>query len=232
MSVIGTLLLGFAYVAPPGPVNVETLRRGTTGGFGAALGLQLGAVAGDLVYALLALLGVGSVVPHRVLGIGLGPISAAILLYLGISALRDGIHHHRRPFARQRQTLPCNAAEHALLPCDPAQHTRVRAPRHDLLAGLLISLANPFALVFWLALGGTGLAQTQGTAVSVLSVFFAALLLWAVALPLCTLIGRGMVRGHAGKWLSLGCGVTLIGFGMSTGLGSILPLIVNRTSFF
>jgi threonine/homoserine/homoserine lactone efflux protein len=51
MNILICALMGLAYVAPPGPVNLETVRRGVAGGFRAGLVLQLGAVLGDLLYA-------------------------------------------------------------------------------------------------------------------------------------------------------------------------------------
>ncbi len=48
------LLMGFAYMASPGPITSETLRRGTIFGFPAAVSVQLGGMIGHLFYALLA----------------------------------------------------------------------------------------------------------------------------------------------------------------------------------
>ncbi len=48
---ITTLLAGAAvaisFSAPPGPVTLETVRRGLRGGFGPALNVQLGSIIGD-----------------------------------------------------------------------------------------------------------------------------------------------------------------------------------------
>jgi threonine/homoserine/homoserine lactone efflux protein len=41
-------MLSLAYVASPGPVNIETLRRGLAGGFRAALALQRGAIGASI----------------------------------------------------------------------------------------------------------------------------------------------------------------------------------------
>ena len=87
MEVLLGVMMGVAYVVPPGPVNIETARRGLTGGFPAALAMQLGAVIGDTTYAVLALAGVGLVLTHALAQALLGIVGTGLLLYLGWSGL-------------------------------------------------------------------------------------------------------------------------------------------------
>ena len=42
------LLMGFAYMASPGPITSETLRRGAIFGFPAAISVQLGGMIGNI----------------------------------------------------------------------------------------------------------------------------------------------------------------------------------------
>jgi hypothetical protein len=58
------IVIGVAYIATPGPVNIETIRRGVMGGFRVALAIQLGALIGDLTYALVALAGLARALTH------------------------------------------------------------------------------------------------------------------------------------------------------------------------
>jgi chemosensory pili system protein ChpE len=44
---IAAFLLGLVFNAAPGAVFAETVRRGATGGFRAALALQVGSLVGD-----------------------------------------------------------------------------------------------------------------------------------------------------------------------------------------
>jgi threonine/homoserine/homoserine lactone efflux protein len=57
MAIVLGTLMGLAYVAPPGPVNLETVRRGLAGGFRMALYLQVGSLLGVAAVALLVSLG-------------------------------------------------------------------------------------------------------------------------------------------------------------------------------
>src|SRR5512138_656777 len=89
MNAALAIMLGLAYVASPGPVNIETLRRGLVGGFRVALALQLGSLIGDLFWAMLVLAGVRLLLTHAAAQTVLSIAGAALLLYLGCSALRS-----------------------------------------------------------------------------------------------------------------------------------------------
>ena len=52
-------VMAISFCAPPGPVTMETLRRGLRGGFGPALQVQLGSIVGDVTWCALALVGLG-----------------------------------------------------------------------------------------------------------------------------------------------------------------------------
>src|SRR5688572_3629348 len=89
MNLLLGIILGVAYIVPPGPVNIETVRRGITGGVRAALAIQLGALLGDLAYAALALAGVGLFLEHKGVQLLLGVVCVGALVMLGWSALRS-----------------------------------------------------------------------------------------------------------------------------------------------
>ena len=57
---LATIMTGAAiaisFSAPPGPVAMETIRRGLRGGFGPALNVQLGSIIGDFLWFMIALI--------------------------------------------------------------------------------------------------------------------------------------------------------------------------------
>src|SRR4051794_17706139 len=103
------ILLAAIYVISPGPINLATVQRGWTGGFQAALAVQLGAVAGDLAYALLALTGLGLFVADAAAQILLGIAGASLLLCLGGAALCQSWRAGRIPAAHVASTA-CDAS--------------------------------------------------------------------------------------------------------------------------
>jgi chemosensory pili system protein ChpE len=191
---LSAFVAGLAYCAAPGVINAEALRRALTRGFRAALLFQVGALVGDAVWASIALSGVIIISPgaalHGVLGIG----GALFLGWMAWGAVRDSMRGHAP----------------ALL------HT---SRNDDLLLGLLLSLANPFAVVFWLSVGGGllgvgALAPELPTAAAAVGVFILATLIWSVLLAALASYGRSLITAVAFRWLNAGAGVCMALFGV------------------
>jgi threonine/homoserine/homoserine lactone efflux protein len=124
------LSFGVAYAAAPGAVNAESLRRGLARGFRPALLVQIGSLVGDLGWAALALAGVSLLVQSRPLQVVLGIAGGCFLLRLAWKAFAQAW--------RVRSVRPGDA----------------RDDRGDFATGLFFSIANPFGLAFWSAVGG------------------------------------------------------------------------------
>ena len=122
------LIMGFAYMASPGPITSETLRRGAIFGFPAAISVQLGGMIGHLFYAFLAYSGVQLLLQMEALQIGLGLFSFGLLLYLGITTIKD--RNIFRLVADGDSRPGCSVVK-------------------TFVTGGLISLTNPFAIAFW-----------------------------------------------------------------------------------
>jgi threonine/homoserine/homoserine lactone efflux protein len=170
------LWMMLAYCATPGAVNAESLRRGIRGGFESALLVQLGAVAGRVVWAALALAGTASVAGSDPIRFGLAVLGATVLLRTAWHAM-------------------------ALQPESRRELVRGRPPRHgDFLVGLTLSLTNPLALVFWSGLGLTGSGTPDAQTVPLIVPSLAAgALVWSLGAAAAIgygqrAIGRGALR--------------------------------------
>lgn len=186
------LWLMLAYCAAPGAVNAETVRRGLAGGFASALLVQVGAVTGRVLWAALALAGNGAVAGSVPVQVALATLGAVVLL---------------------------RASWHALTVPVPAER-RDRAARHgDFTAGLLLSLTNPFALVFWAGLvGALGLGADAAwdvrTAPAVLATLATAALGWSVGAAAIVSWGRRAAWRGALRLVEVGAGLALGLFGL------------------
>lgn len=154
-------LLAIGQCLTVGPVNAEALRRGLTGGFRAALAVELGSCIGDGLWAALALAGLGTLFAFQVMDVA-GTLAGATLL--GWLAIRGW-------------------QEAALAVMDPTatrgQHTRLPA----FWAGALLGIANPSSAAFWAGLGATLLAgglpvHGAGALIQFASGYYVALLFW------------------------------------------------------
>lgn len=196
MEWIGGLLMGAAYVLPPGPVMIETVRRALRGGTKAAVAVQLGAVGGDLCYAALMVGGLGALLSHAALQHWLGLAGAALLVALGLATLRD----------RSLQAVPTTAEQGV-----------ARGIMRNLGAGLALGLANPFAVAFWIAVGGGALRHPSALGGFVVGALLSSLVTAFAAGQL----HRPRWRRLAG-WAGAACGVALVLLGAQLGLETLL----------
>lgn len=191
------MLLGMVYVLPPGPVTTETVRRSLYGGVPAALSVQIGAVGGDLLYALLLLAGVGSMLNDVFIRSGVGFVGVVLLLYLGAATLRS---------SGAGVPQPHTAAT--------GDGTRANASlRQAVFAGFSMSLLNPIAAGFWITVGSA--------AIEVSMTWLAGFALGSLLASLLTGLVAGQLHRQGvaryARWVSFGCGCALIAFGVQLG---------------
>lgn len=192
--------MGLAFAAPPGIVTAETFRRGVSRGFPAALSVQLGSLIGDAAYCLLALAGVAVLVQNPITQRVLGIISVLFLMYLAVTGIVTEI----------RAAPPSNIAPAAI----PNR-------RNAFLTGMFLSLTNPWAIGFWLSLGGTlgayGALESGNTMALFFVSFFGACLVYAFFMAFLIGITRKAIPPVWGKWISIACSVIIgvLGIGVA-----------------
>ncbi|HZQ08516.1 MAG TPA: LysE family transporter, partial [Anaerolineae bacterium] len=159
---ISAFALGLAFVATPGAVTAQAIRRGLERGFRSALSLQLGAMIGLALWAIVAFMGAAVIAQNALARIILGTIGVLLLGQLAWRALRD---------AYRSTTLSLKPS----------------STRGDFALGATLSLASPLPVAFWLGIG-TGLVSSVNASTNSLGlfVFFAGFmsgaLLWCVFL--------------------------------------------------
>ncbi len=172
--------LGVAFCAPPGAVTVEALRHGLLRGFNGALLTELGSLVGDATWAALALSGVAYLVTYRPAAVLLGAFGVLLLFRLAGHAFRDA----------WVGTLP---------------QGKDLSARGDFAAGAFLSLSNPFAVAFWLGLGGTVAALApERHGQSAFALFFGAFMLaaflWCFFIAAMIAWGRGFLHAAFYRW--------------------------------
>jgi threonine/homoserine/homoserine lactone efflux protein len=203
MQLLPGLVMGLAYAAAPGPITVETLRRGIRGGLRQSLAVQAGSSIGIVVYALLALFGAG-LLPLAGWQWAASLAGTAILLYLGLVTIRDG---GRLAFA------PC---------AELRGRTSVRSA---LGTGALLSLANPLDIVFWFGLGGRLLDDPALDAPAFLGGFLFGLVAASLSLAVIAAGWRHRLTPRSMRGLAWLCGLAFIAFGLQLGLTAARHLI-------
>jgi threonine/homoserine/homoserine lactone efflux protein len=186
--------VGAAYCAPVGPVNLEIVRRGLSVSFSASFLVALGAVIGDAFWAVAGILGSSLLTDSVPLRIGIGALGVVILLFVAWSAFR----------ASQRE------ADYHL--SDPPRN------RTAFVVGVLLSMANPFAVLFWLTVTASGAMASLGVDRDhhvARMWFFAGLvagaILYGLALAGVVAWARRFVNAHTMSRINLGAAIALVG---------------------
>lgn len=131
-SIVVTLLAGGAFgialAAPPGPMNAIIAEESVLRGFGAGFRAGFGAMVADLLFCVLALVGLVAVVQraptlHAVM-VGVG---GALMLYFAY----DAATAIRSSFVGEEQTGPAKGFQKAFV----------------------LGITNPYQIVFWLTIG-------------------------------------------------------------------------------
>jgi chemosensory pili system protein ChpE len=201
---VTAFVLEIVYCAIPGAVTAEALRRGITSGYRPALWVQLGSLIGDLVWAVIALVGLAVLFESVPVRLGLGLIGCLFLLYLAVKALADA-RKGGMPTGTQGQD------------------------RGDFMTGVVLSTSNPFQLAFWLGIGATTIAAiapqpTMGHYVAFMAGFLLAGLLWCPFFAYVVSVGRRFVNERTFRVIQLVCGIFLAYVGLNllwSTLGSI-----------
>jgi threonine/homoserine/homoserine lactone efflux protein len=198
MAEVGLLVpalgLGLAYAATPGVVNTECIRRGVARGFRPAFSVQVGALVGDGVWAVLALAGVAALAKRESFAVALGLIGSLFLCRLAFAALREAW-------------------------TGPKERPSVQSARGDLGVGVIFGLANPAGLAFWAGVGGGTLAASgsdagAGDYAVFLVAFLAGALCWSLGLSALVGWGRRYARPRLFRVIDCVCGVVLGVFGV------------------
>ena len=193
--ILSSVLLSIAFCAPPGAVTAEAIRRGVARGFNAALGIELGSLIGDALWAIIALVGLAVIVQNDLARLLLGAVGVYFLLKLAWGALYD---------AWQGKMPEAHAADH----------------RSDFITGAALSIGNPWAVAFWLGVGAStvtnAVAEPQTIHFVVFFVaFMAAATVYAFFMAALIAFGRRYINAGFFRVINLACGLFLGYFGLT-----------------
>jgi threonine/homoserine/homoserine lactone efflux protein len=202
---ISSFILGIAFCAPPGIITAETIRRGLVRGFRPALFVQFGSLVGDTTWSLIALTGLAFLVQNNTARITLSMIGIALLLKLAWDALNA---------ARSTTEL----------------HNTPASERGDFATGALLSLSNPFNIVFWTGIGATAFSGISGTPqlphfITFFFAFITGAFLWCFFIAWLVAWGKQWMTPNFFRWVNLICGMILVYFAVQLGVKTVQSLI-------
>jgi threonine/homoserine/homoserine lactone efflux protein len=177
----------------PGPLLTLTVGEAARRGFWAGPLIILGHALLELALVLLLLAGVG-VWLNRPLVLGLvGVVGAGTLGWMGLGLVKASRHSH--------------------LEFDPQSVSGL----HPVLAGVLMSLANPYWLIWWLTIGLGYVMFSMKYGLPGVALFFAGHILadfaWYTLVSGAVAQGRRFISDRVYRGFLAVCGVFLVGFG-------------------
>jgi chemosensory pili system protein ChpE len=175
--------------AVPGAVFAEALPLGFSKGFRPVLFLELGASAGDAVWAIIALVGLAFLVQDPMTKLGLGVLGSAFLFYLAYKTLTD-----------QRKGRPRKEV------CGSSRNVFV--------TGAIISFASPFQIAFWLGIGASTILVLVSQPQTIdYVIFFTGYMigscLWGVVTAALVAYGRRFVNDRLFRAITITCALFL-----------------------
>lgn len=181
--------LGLALFAIPGAITAQLLRGLGQRGFLWALFVQLGALLGLILWAVIAFVGTALLVQNTLARVMLGATGVLLLLWLAWQALRDAYR------GKGGETKAANV-------------------RGDFALGASLTLANPFPVVFWLSVLPTLMATGQASldpkdVVVFFAGFLVSALLWSVLMSSLLAWGQRFVTPVFFRLVNLVCGLGL-----------------------
>jgi chemosensory pili system protein ChpE len=182
--------LGLIMAAVPGAVFCEALPLGFSKGFRPVLFLELGASAGDAVWAIIALVGLAFLVQDPLTRLGLGVFGSVFLFYLAYKMLIE----HRK--CAQRKEVGGSS-------------------RNAFVTGAIISFASPFQIAFWLGIGASTIMVLVSTPTTIdYVIFFIAYMIGSCLMGAITAglvaYGRRFVNDRLFRAINIICALFLL----------------------
>jgi len=205
MGVAGNILLGVSLAAPIGPAGIAVIQNGLKRGFLQAFLTGIGVTAADATYLLLVHFGLAGFIHIPVVKVLIWTLGTVVLLFLGYQSIRDGIS--KPAFERAKASVS----------------------RNPLLAGYLINISNPVAVVWWLGifgslLGTSAAGSTRTHALCSSSTILIGILTWHSAMSLLTHWGRRYLNEKTAKVITVVAGIALVLFGIRFGFNAAAAL--------
>lgn len=198
------ILLGVSLAAPIGPLNIEIIHRTLKQGIKAGILLSLGATAADVTYLLLVFFGITAFIDQPMVKTFIWLFGAIVLFYLGYQSAKEFWQKEKLKRVPKKQ-------------------------RNSFLVGYAIAISNPIGIAWWLGVFGSVLATLPPGTPKLLALLYSSTLFigvtaWEFGLALLVHRGKHYLNETVMRFISLGAGLVLIGFGVYFGGKGITAL--------
>jgi len=207
-------VIGLSGAMMPGPLLSASIGYTLERGFlaGGPL-LVLGHALLELALVVLVLAGLGPLLSRRKIGAAIGIVGGGVLLWMGYGMVSWAASGGARvPLGEHSQLLWSS----------------------PVVAGVLVSLANPYWTLWWATIGLKYLSLSRQTGRAGVVSFYCGHQLadvgWYFFVAGAVALGRRAIPDVAYRWVLGACGVTLLGFGVYFIAAAIRSLLTSRSA--
>ncbi len=194
-------VVGLSGAMSPGPVLTATIAESLRRGFIAGPLIVLGHAILEMVLLALVVAGLGTYLQMRPVAAGLGLAGGSMLVWMGVQTVRTS-----------RQAVEQSLAAQGV-------GGRGTGGMHPVLAGVLLSVSNPFWILWWATVGLKFAGQALAWGIGGLAAFYAGHiasdLAWYSVVSAAVAGGRRIAPPAAWRVLIIACGVALCGLGVA-----------------
>ena len=191
-------LVGLSGAMMPGPLLTVTIAESAHRGFKAGPLIVLGHALLELALIIALLAGLSFYLKKPVVTNVISLVGGGFLIFIGLNMIRDVI--------KGRVSLEQNK-----------NNTGKGMTMHPVVAGILVSLSNPFWIVWWATIGLTYLTLALKSGTAGIASFFTghimADLLWYSLIAAAVAGGRRFLKQQVYQVVIILCGVFLTGLG-------------------
>jgi threonine/homoserine/homoserine lactone efflux protein len=197
LVIFGTaLVIGFSGALVPGPLFTVAVTESARRGFFAGPRLVFGHGLIELALVVALAAGLSTVIKHGAVTGSIGLIGGAFLLWMGFDIARGAL----------RGTIKLEATGHA-----------GRSARRIVLAGGLVSMANPYWVLWWATIGTTYVLLALKQGIIGLGAFYVGHvlsdLIWYSFISFLISTGRSFMNERVYRGILGACGLFLLGLG-------------------
>lgn len=196
--IFGTaFLVALSGAMMPGPLLTYAISASATHGFRSGPLLILGHAILELGLILLLVLGLDQIIERESFSTAIGLLGGTILVIMGLQTARQGYFRRSMPLA-------------------PASTKPVQ--RKMVVAGIVISLSNPYWFIWWATIGMAYLIWALHLGAAGVAAFFSGHILadlgWYALVTFIVASGRKVLNNTIYSWLLVICGIALTGLGI------------------